>query len=117
MIGIMAKSFSFFSMTDTTSSAVANIEEDLKASSTSVCVTCKKEFLIIPQEKVFYKKKDLPFPDNCPECRQKRRLGLRNERKLYKRTCDKCQKSIISTYAQDSKYIVYCQECFWKYIG
>lgn len=81
------------------------------------CETCQKQFLIIPQEQEFYKKKDLPWPTNCPECRQKRRLSLRNERKLYKRKCDKCQKDIISTYAPDSKYIVYCQECFWQNIG
>ncbi|MBI5152429.1 zinc-ribbon domain containing protein [Candidatus Peregrinibacteria bacterium] len=82
-----------------------------------VCKTCTKPFLIIEQEQAFYKKKDLPRPENCPECRQKRRLSLRNERRLYKRKCDKCQKEIISTYSPDSKYIVYCQECFWKHIG
>lgn len=82
-----------------------------------ICESCQKQFLVIPQEQEFYLKKDLPWPANCPECRQKRRLSLRNERKLYKRKCDKCQKDIISTYAPDSKYIVYCQECFWKNIG
>lgn len=81
------------------------------------CKQCSKDFLIIVQEQKFYKKKDLPWPENCPECRQKRRLSLRNERKLYKRTCDKCKKEIISTYPADSKYIVYCQECFWQHIG
>lgn len=83
----------------------------------SKCKACGKDFLIIEQEQKFYKKKDLPLPDNCPDCRQKRRLSLRNERKLYKRKCDKCQKEMISTYAPDSKYIVYCQECFWKHLG
>ena len=81
------------------------------------CKKCEKDFLIIVQEQKFYKKKDLPWPENSPECRQKRRLSLRNERNLYKRTCDKCKKDIISTYPPDSKYIVYCQECFWKHIG
>lgn len=83
----------------------------------STCHACGKDFLIIEQEQEFYKKKDLPHPQNCPDCRQKRRLALRNERKLYKRTCDKCHKEIISTYSPDSKYIVYCQECFWEHIG
>lgn len=81
------------------------------------CAQCGKDFLIIVQEQKFYAKKDLPWPENCPECRQKRRLSLRNERRLYKRTCDKCHKEIISTYAPDSPYIVYCQECFWQHIG
>ncbi|MFC1655651.1 zinc-ribbon domain containing protein [Patescibacteria group bacterium] len=81
------------------------------------CAECKRQFLIIPQEKMFYTKKKLPVPSNCPECRQKRRLLQRNERKLHRRTCDKCKKNIISTYSQDSKYTVYCQECFWKEMG
>lgn len=82
-----------------------------------ICEECGSKYLIIKQEKEFYVKKDLPWPNKCPECRQKRRLALRNERKLYNRKCDKCKKDIISTYRPDSPYIVYCQECFWKYIG
>lgn len=82
-----------------------------------ICEECTSKYLIIKQEKEFYKKKDLPWPNKCPECRQKRRLALRNERKLYNRKCDKCQQDIISTYRPDSPYIVYCQECFWKHIG
>jgi hypothetical protein len=84
---------------------------------TAKCKLCAKDFLIIDQEQAFYKKKDLPMPENCPECRQKERLLLRNERKLYKRTCDKCKKEIISTYAPAAKYVVYCQECFWQYMS
>lgn len=83
----------------------------------AICKQCSKEFLIIPQEHQFYKRKKLPTPENCPECRRKRRLSLRNERVLYKRKCDKCKKDIISTYSADSKYIVYCQECYWDYLG
>lgn len=81
------------------------------------CATCKKPFRIIAQEESFYTKKGLPVPTNCPECRQKKRLLKRNERKLYRRNCDKCKKQIISTYSADSKYTVYCQDCFWKEMG
>jgi len=81
------------------------------------CKTCAKSYYIIDQEVAFYKKKDLPFPDVCPECRQKERLLLRNERRLHKRTCDQCKKEIISTYPADAPYPVYCQDCFWKWMG
>lgn len=81
------------------------------------CKACSKEFLIIPQEQAFYKKKGLPKPENCPECRRKRRLSLRNERKLYKRKCDKCSKDMVSTYSPESPYKVYCQECYWQHLG
>ena len=81
------------------------------------CKCCDKEFLIIPQEQKFYDRKKLPNPDNCPKCRQKRRLSLRNERNLYKRKCDKCDKEVISTYKPDSEYTIYCQECYWEHLG
>jgi len=81
------------------------------------CEACSKDFLIIPAEQLFYKKKKLDFPENCPDCRRKRRLSLRNERKLFKRKCDKCKKEIISTYRDDSPYTIYCQECYWEYLG
>lgn len=84
--------------------------------SVQICSQCNKQFLIIDKEQEFYKKKDLPWPNNCPECRQKRRLSLRNERKLYKRKCDKCGQDMITTYRPDSPYIIYCQECFWRHI-
>lgn len=92
--------------------------QDLTAKSEKqTCKQCNKEFLIIAQEQAFYKRKSLPWPENCPECRRKRRLSLRNERKLFKRQCDNCKKEIISTYRPDSPYIVYCQECYWKHLG
>lgn len=81
------------------------------------CKACDKDFLIIVPEQAFYKKKGLPWPENCPECRRKRRLSLRNERTLFKRKCDKCKKDIVSTYSADSPYMVYCQECYWEYLG
>jgi len=43
-----------------------------------------------------------------------RRLMWRNEKFLYRRKCDACQKNIISIYHQDSPYTVYCQKCWWS---
>lgn len=81
------------------------------------CFLCQKQYRIIPQELSFYQKKQLPMPVSCPECRQKERLLLRNERKLHNRKCDKCQKDIISTYPPNSPYPIYCQECFWAWLS
>lgn len=81
------------------------------------CTNCQKDFRIIVQEQQFYQKKNLPLPEHCPECRQKERLLLRNERKLHQRTCDKCKKTIIATYPADSPYVIYCQECFWEMLA
>lgn len=78
------------------------------------CKSCKKKFLIIPQELSFYERKNLPLPKNCHICRKNRKRSLRNERKLYKRTCDKCDIDLTSTYPKNSEFIVYCEKCYFK---
>ena len=44
-------------------------------------------------------------------------MALRSERQLYKRPCDKCKESMLSTYPPNAPYQVYCQKCFWENIG
>jgi len=56
------------------------------------------------------KKFPIPTPTLCPDCRQQRRLAWRNERKLYRRTCDATGKPIISIYSADKPYKVYSQD-------
>lgn len=87
------------------------------SSEKSVCKKCGKDFLILVEEQEFLKKKKLPMPVECPKCRQDKRLSMRNERTLYKRKCDKCSKMMISPYRPESEFVVYCQECFWEYVG
>lgn len=77
------------------------------------CSGCEKEFLIIKPEMDFYKRKKLPLPSKCSECRRARREGLRNKWVLYDRQCDKCGVDLQSTYSGDSKYKVYCETCYW----
>jgi len=87
--------------------------------------TCKvsgSEFPIYQSDMEFYDKisptfngvkYQIPAPTLCPEERQKRRLSFRNERKLYKRTCDATGKQIISIYSPDKPYKVYDQK-IWR---
>lgn len=80
------------------------------------CKNCSKDFVVIAQEAAFYANKKLPLPDHCPACRHAQRMALRSERKLYRRACDKCKKSILSVYPEDAPYVVYCPTCFWENI-
>lgn len=57
-------------------------------------------------------KKKVPPPTWCPECRMIRRMLFRNERSLYKQDCDFCKKPVISMYAPENGYTVYCNDCF-----
>ena len=84
--------------------------------------TCKvsgQPFAIFQSDIDFYhkvsptingKKMDIPLPTLCPEERQRRRLCLRNERKLYRRVCDYSGQNVISTYSPDKNYKVYQQD-------
>jgi len=56
----------------------------------------------------------VPAPTFCPDCRLRRRLTFRNERKLYKRKCDFSNKDIISIYHKESPYKVYDQKIWWS---
>ena len=87
------------------------------------CKQCSAGFEIADDDLAFYKKMsptfagkvfEIPAPTLCPDCRQQRRLAWRNERNLYKRKCDLCQKEIATIYPKNSPYTVFCQECFWS---
>jgi len=78
------------------------------------CKQCQKDFIVLPEDQEFYHKIDVPEPTLCPDCRQQRRLLIRNERKLYRRKCDLCGGEMITMYHPNGPYKVYCQECFWS---
>jgi hypothetical protein len=73
---------------------------------------CGKNYKIIPQELVFYKKMKIPIPEKCPLCRHKNRMAKRNPLKLWGRNCEKCQAEIQTTYAPKRPEIIYCEECY-----
>lgn len=81
-------------------------------SQTKNCQNCKKDFIIEPDDFLFYEKIKVPPPAFCPHCRFVRRMIWRNERSLYKRTCDLCKKNIISMYDSKVSFPVYCPECY-----
>ncbi len=80
---------------------------------TKNCQNCKNDFTIEPDDFSFYEKIKVPPPTFCPECRSIRRLVWKNHRSLYKRSCDLCNKNIISVYNPESPFPVYCNECFY----
>ncbi len=77
------------------------------------CQNCKKDFAIEQDDFSFYEKIKVPPPTFCSECRFQRRLEWRNERTLYRRSCDLCEKNIISMYSKDVVFPVFCEDCWW----
>ena len=78
-----------------------------------ICKTCKKGFEIEQEDLNFYEKMKALPPNYCPPCREARRLCFRNERTLYKRTCSKSGKPIISLYPGNTPFPVYDQHIWW----
>jgi len=83
-------------------------------SETRTCQNCKNQFVIEPDDFGFYEAMKVPPPTWCPECRLVRRLAWRNERSLWKTTCDSCKKSIFSAYPPERKFPVFCHDCWFS---
>lgn len=84
---------------------------------------CREVFTVTDDDQKYYEKISpvwngqqqlVPPPDLCPQCRQQRRLAWRNERNLYSRTCDLCQKRMVSVYPEHTLFPVYCVTCWWS---
>lgn len=75
-----------------------------------------KPFKLTKAEQVFYDLMNLPPPTEHPELRHRRRMALRNPRKLWERQCMNkgCNNRFQTTYKPDSVETVYCEGCFSK---
>ena len=74
---------------------------------TKICQNCKNQFVIETEDFDFYEKIKVPAPTWCPECRFKRRIIWRNERKLFRGKSGLTGQSIFTLFPQDSGYTVY----------
>ncbi|NVN96913.1 zinc-ribbon domain containing protein [Candidatus Nomurabacteria bacterium] len=84
-----------------------------------VCVSCSKNYKVIPNELLFYKKLDIPLPRLCPDCRHYRRIESRGPNKLWHRSCMKegCSNEFETSYAPDRPEIVYCERCYQQEVA
>jgi hypothetical protein len=85
-------------------------------SETKNCQNCKNQFIIEPDDFAFYEKMKVPAPTWCPQCRQVRRMAWRNDRSLYRRTCNAPEhgEQIISVFSSQSSFVVYDQSFWWS---
>jgi hypothetical protein len=79
-----------------------------------ICELCNKNYKIIQNEFLFYRKLDIPIPRLCPECRHDRRIKSRGPNKLWHRKCmkDNCNNEFETSYSPDSPEIIYCEQCY-----
>jgi hypothetical protein len=97
-----------------------------------VLQNCQNRFTIEPDDFAFYEKVKVPPPTFCPDCRYYARLSFRNPRKLWHRSCmcgsvssprakhttvhfhgeGKCPNEFETSYPEEGKEIVYCEDCY-----
>jgi len=83
---------------------------------------CTKAFKITADELAFYKKMNIPLPQDCFNTRHFKRFKQRNPLKLWHRQCmcdknhthhtGKCPNEFETSYAPDRSEIVYCEQCY-----
>jgi hypothetical protein len=88
------------------------------------CVECSKNYNITRNEFLFYQKEKIPIPRKCPNCRYRRRFGLRPPRRLWHSNCKcaveahghaaKCPNEFETPYSPERPEKVYCESCYNK---
>ncbi len=81
---------------------------------TKNCQNCKQNFVIEPEDFVFYEKFKVPPPTWCQECRIQRRILFRNERKLFRVKDGITGTSILTIFPPESGYMVYDNSYWWS---
>ena len=86
------------------------------------CVSCERNYKIIPNELMFYRRMDIPIPRKCFFCRHDDRFSRQNPYFLWHRQCDcaiavhghiaRCPNEFETSYAPDRPEIVYCEQCY-----
>jgi hypothetical protein len=78
------------------------------------CIECERNYKIIGQELLFYRKMILPIPRKCFFCRHRDRIKRRGPYKFFNRDCDNCGKETYTNLTKEVAPIMYCEECFKK---
>lgn len=97
-----------------------NIPDNIKLVSPEIsneifeCEICSRNYKIISQEFLFYKKLGIPLPRKCPQCRYRARMNLRTPRELHERKCmnSGCQNDFLTAYSSDRPEKIYCESCY-----
>jgi len=86
------------------------------------CMECERNYKIVPNELLFYKKMKIPIPRKCFFCRHEARMKRKNPFKLWRRQCmcekkhshheGHCEIEFETSYSPDRPEIVYCEKCY-----
>ncbi len=77
------------------------------------CKECNLSFSVHADDQKILDYFHAPAPTLCPPHSLRQRLSFRNERHLFKRTCELCKKEMLAMYSPNSYPSVYCHECWY----
>src|SRR3989344_9386667 len=87
---------------------IADVQDDILKQALK-CVTCSRNYNIVEPELAFYRRENIPVPRQCYPCRDAARIALRAPRKLYDRTCMRCNAPIKTPYPPGRPEKIYCE--------
>jgi hypothetical protein len=78
------------------------------------CIECKRNYKIVKDELIFYKKHSIPIPWKCFYCRNNERIKFENPFRLWHRRCMNkgCENEFETSYSPDRPEIIYCERCY-----
>jgi hypothetical protein len=78
------------------------------------CIECGRNYKIVQNEVIFYKKHSIPIPRKCFYCRNSERFKLENSFKLWHRKCMNkgCPNEFETPYSPERPEIIYCEKCY-----
>ncbi len=94
---------------------IQDVKDDI-VDAVLACAHCKKNYKITAHELNYYRKKNLPLPRECFNCRRVKRHEMRNPRKFWLRKCMDagCTNEFYSTISPDTGKIVFCESSYLK---
>ena len=88
------------------------VTDDSVVNKVIICKDSGRPFAIQKMELTFYRKLGFPLSKQHPDVRHEARMKQRPGRILYLRSCDKCEKEMVSIYPAEDTRMVYCEECY-----
>ncbi len=91
------------------------------------CISCNRNYKILPDELVLYKQLKVPVPEQCFFCRHREREKMRGGYDLVTRQCDcsnaahnhgegRCEKNFETFFTDRESRPIYCEDCYQRSI-
>lgn len=106
--------------------SIAEIDDSM-ANEILACVTCSRNYRIIPDELTLYRRLSVPIPKECFFCRNAGREKMRGGYDLVKRQCDcsaenhghtgRCPTGFETFFTEKEPRPIYCEKCYQQEVA